>query len=75
MPDFTITVSTNDAKIIQKVAAQTSRTPRELIEYHICSVRLAGAHNQSFSRCGATPHSCSDECRWNGQDGFKPISG
>lgn len=35
MPDFTITVSENDAKIIQKVAAQSSRTPREMIEHNI----------------------------------------
>jgi hypothetical protein len=35
MPDFTITVDTDDAAIIQKVAAQTGRTPRELIELHI----------------------------------------
>jgi len=35
MPDFTITVSDNDVKIIQKIAAQSSRTPRELIEHNI----------------------------------------
>ena len=35
MPDFTITVSDNDAKIITKVANEGSRTPREFMEYHI----------------------------------------
>ena len=35
MPDVTITISENDAKIIQKIAAQTSRTAREMIEHNI----------------------------------------
>ena len=35
MPDFTITVSSNDAKIITKLAAITGRTPRELVEFQI----------------------------------------
>ena len=37
MADFTITVSTDDVKIITKVASGTSRTPREMIEYLISS--------------------------------------
>lgn len=32
MPDFTITVSENDAKIIKKIATDTSRPAREMIE-------------------------------------------
>ena len=35
MPDFTITVDNDDAKIVQKVATQQGRTPRELIELRI----------------------------------------
>jgi hypothetical protein len=35
MPDFTITVTADDAAIIQKHAAQTSHTPRELVELQI----------------------------------------
>ena len=35
MPDFTITVSVNDAKIITKIANSSGRTPREMIEHFI----------------------------------------
>ena len=37
MPDYTITVSDDDAKIITRVANQTSRTPREVAEYIVTS--------------------------------------
>jgi hypothetical protein len=32
MPDFTVTVGTNEAKIVQYIALQTGKTGRELIE-------------------------------------------
>ena len=35
MPDFTVTVSVNDAKIIQNIANRTGVTGRELIERNI----------------------------------------
>ena len=35
MPDFTITVSVNDAKIIQKIAIATGRNPIEMVEQYI----------------------------------------
>lgn len=35
MPDFTVTVDTNDAKIVSYIANQTSVTGRELIEQQI----------------------------------------
>jgi hypothetical protein len=35
MAEFTITINADDVKIINKIATQTSRTPRELIEHQI----------------------------------------
>jgi len=35
MPDFTVTVSVNDAKIIQHLANRTGVTGRELVEHRI----------------------------------------
>ena len=33
MPDYTITVSDNDVKIITRIANQTGRTQRQVVEY------------------------------------------
>ena len=37
MPEFTITVSVNDAKIIQRLAATTGHNPIEMVEQYIAN--------------------------------------
>ena len=37
MPDYTITVSVNDAKIIQRLAEATGRNPIEMVEQYIAN--------------------------------------
>lgn len=37
MPEMTITIGDSEAKIIEKLAADTRRTPRELVEQRVNS--------------------------------------